>query len=98
VRLPLFIQIGDEHVIQSKDVVAIIDKELYSTSPIVEEMIMNQRANNKVIDKGYDSAKSIIITNDYIYFSSLTVHTLKRRAQLSSTLDKTEDFSISMDE
>lgn len=89
----MFIHIGEDHVIDSEDVIAIIDKELLSSSSIVNEMIMNQRKNKKVFESSFDVAKSIVITKDYIYFSPLSVLTLKKRANMSSTLNKLEDYS-----
>ncbi|MRG87946.1 extracellular matrix regulator RemB [Salinibacillus xinjiangensis] len=94
----MFIHIGEEHVIQSKDVVAIIDCDLLTSSSIVDEMIMNQKRNQKVIDSSYDQAKSIVVTTEFIYFSTLSVTTLKKRSSLTSTLDKLEDFSDEYEE
>lgn len=89
----MFIHIGDDHVIQSKDVVAIIDYSLTSSSSIIEEMIFNQRKNRRVIETEDHQAKAIVITNDVIYFSPLSVFTLKKRANMMTTLNKLEDFS-----
>jgi hypothetical protein len=89
----LFIHIGDDHVIQSKDVVSIIDHSLVSSSSIIEEMIFNQRKNKQVVETEDNQAKSIVITDDFIYFSPLSVITLKKRANMMSTLNKLEDFS-----
>ncbi|MBH0230239.1 DUF370 domain-containing protein [Halobacillus yeomjeoni] len=89
----MFIHIGDDHVIQSKDVVAIIDRSLISSSTIIEEMIFNQRREKQVIESKDHQAKSIVITDEYIYFSPLSVFTLKKRANMMTTLNKLEDFS-----
>ncbi|UOQ44735.1 DUF370 domain-containing protein [Halobacillus salinarum] len=89
----MFIHIGDDHVIRSSDVVAIIDHSLVSSSSIIEEMIFNQRKNKQVVEAEENSAKAIVITNDFIYFSPLSVYTLKKRANMMSTLNKLEDFS-----
>ncbi|KHE71714.1 extracellular matrix regulator RemB [Halobacillus sp. BBL2006] len=89
----MFIHIGDDHVIQSKDVVSIIDHSLVSSSSIIEEMIFNQRKNKQVVETEDNQAKSIVITDDFIYFSPLSVFTLKKRANMMSTLNKLEDFS-----
>lgn len=89
----MFIHIGDDHVIQSKDVVAIIDHSLVSSSSIIEEMIFNQRKNRQVVETEDNQAKSIVITEDFIYFSPLSVFTLKKRANMKTTLNKLEDFS-----
>lgn len=89
----MFIHIGDDHVIQSKDVIAIIDHTLVSSSTILEEMVFNQRKAKKVIETEDHKPKSIVITRDVIYFSPLSVFTLKKRANMRSTLSKLEDFS-----
>ncbi|MFQ3546312.1 DUF370 domain-containing protein [Halobacillus rhizosphaerae] len=93
----MFIHIGDDHVIQSKDVVAIIDQSLMSSSSIIEEMIFNQRKNKRVVETEENNAKAIVVTNDIIYFSPLSVFTLKKRANMMSTLNKLEDFSEEME-
>ncbi|MFC0525945.1 extracellular matrix regulator RemB [Pontibacillus salicampi] len=89
----MFIHLGEDHVIESHDVIAIIDYELLSSSSIVEEMIVNQRNNQRVIESPNEEAKAIVITKDYIYFSPLSVLTLKKRANITTTLNKMEDFS-----
>ncbi|ARI75516.1 extracellular matrix regulator RemB [Halobacillus mangrovi] len=89
----MFIHIGDDNVIQSKDVVAIIDHSLVSSSSIIEEMIFNQRKNRQVVETEDNQAKSIVITEGFIYFSPLSVFTLKKRANMKTTLNKLEDFS-----
>ncbi|RWZ54746.1 DUF370 domain-containing protein [Halobacillus fulvus] len=94
----MFIHIGDDHVIQSKDVVTIIDHSLIASSTIIEEMIFNQRKNKRVIETEDHQAKSIVITNDVIYFSPLSVYTLKKRANMRTTLNKLENFSEEAEE
>ncbi|MCP3026923.1 extracellular matrix regulator RemB [Halobacillus sp. A5] len=89
----MFIHIGDDHVIQSKDVVSIIDHTLLSSSSIIEEMIFNQRKNKRVVETDENEAKAIVITKDYIYFSPLSVYTLKKRANMMTSLNRLEDYS-----
>ena len=93
----MFIHIGDDHVIQSKDVVAIIDHSLIGSSSIIEEMIFNQRKEKRVIETEDYQAKAIVITSDVIYFSPLSVFTLKKRANMMTTLNKLEDYSEESD-
>lgn len=94
----MFIHIGDDQVIRSKDVVAIIDHTLISSSSIIEEMIYNQRKEKNVVETQTQEAKAIVITDDQIYFSPLSVMTLKKRANMIATLNKLEDFSEIIDE
>ncbi len=87
----MFVHIGDDNIIRTEEVVAMIDYSLFSSSTIIEEMIFNQRKQNNVTESAYDEAKSIVITIDHIYFSSLSVSTLSKRAQLENTLDNLDD-------
>ncbi|WP_017185398.1 extracellular matrix regulator RemB [Alkalibacillus haloalkaliphilus] len=89
----MFIHIGDEHVIQSDEVISIIDYTLYKSSSIIEEMIFNQRKNGNVTEVQYEEPKAIVITVDHIYFSSLSVSTLNKRAQISNILDQIDEVT-----
>ncbi|SDK23257.1 extracellular matrix regulator RemB [Sediminibacillus albus] len=94
----MFIHIGDDNVIRSEEVIAIIDHQLISSSTINEQMLFNQRKNKKVLDPSDEGTKSIVITRDYIYYSPLSVLTLKKRASMISTISKLEDYSESFEE
>ncbi|MFC0015353.1 MULTISPECIES: extracellular matrix regulator RemB [Allobacillus] len=87
----MFVHIGDDNVIRTEEVIAMVDYSLFSSSTIIEEMIYNQRKENNVTDSAYDEAKSIVITVDHIYFSSLSVATLSKRAQIADFLDSVDD-------
>lgn len=89
----MFIHIGDDQVIRSEEVVAIIDLQLVSSSVINEEMLFNQRKKKNVEEPSSDDAKSLVITKDRIYHSPLSVLTLKKRASMISTISKLEDYS-----
>ncbi|KGX93669.1 hypothetical protein N781_00165 [Pontibacillus halophilus JSM 076056 = DSM 19796] len=89
----MFIHIGEDHVIESKDVIAIVDSDLMDSSQIVEEMITNQTRNERVFDSPQADTKSIVITKQFIYFSPLSVYTLKKRANMTSALKNMDDYS-----
>lgn len=55
----------------------------------MKEMIHNNREEKKVIGPS-SIAKSVVITNEFIYFSSLSVTTLKKRSSISALLNKFE--------
>ncbi|WP_430789524.1 extracellular matrix regulator RemB [Virgibacillus flavescens] len=88
----MFIHIGNDNVIQSKDVVSIIDRNIISSSSIMEEMIQRATKSKKIIKPAEDT-KSVVITKDLIYFSSLSVGTLKKRASMISTISKLDNYS-----
>lgn len=88
----MFIHIGNDNVIQSKDVITIIDRNVVTSSSIMEEMMDNAKKQEIVLGPT-DQAKSVVITNKQIYYSSLSVSTLKKRASMISTISKLDDFS-----
>ncbi|PAV28499.1 DUF370 domain-containing protein [Virgibacillus profundi] len=87
----MFIHIGNDHVIRSKDVVAITDFNLISSSTIMDEMMIESNKQKKVFGSQMD-AKSVMITTEAIYYSTLSVSTLKKRTGLISTISKLDDF------
>ncbi len=56
----------------------------------MDEMMRN---NKEIIIGPLNDAKSVVITNDYLYLSTLSVATLKKRASMISTISKLEDYS-----
>lgn len=88
----IFIHIGNGHVIRTKDIIAIIDCDLLSSSSIVDEMIEAWKKVKKVSGPR-SKAKAIMLTEDHVYFSSLSVATLKKRSSMISTIDRLDDFS-----
>lgn len=93
----MFIHIGNDNVVQSKEVITIMDRNVVSSSSIMEEMMDNMGKEEKVFGPT-ENAKSVVITNELIYFSSLSVPTLKKRASMISTISKLEDFSDELEE
>ncbi|HLR52722.1 MAG TPA: extracellular matrix/biofilm biosynthesis regulator RemA family protein [Candidatus Avamphibacillus sp.] len=84
----MFIHIGDSNVISVNDIISIIDHNLISSSVIMEEMMENREYSGPEQD-----VKSVVITDDLIYLSTLSVSTLEKRASYTSTINKLEDYS-----
>ncbi|MFB1051702.1 extracellular matrix regulator RemB [Paraliobacillus sp. JSM ZJ581] len=89
----MFIHIGGDDIIESKDVIAMIDYQYISSSTINEKMVKNQQKANNVSTLDGEETKSIVITNDHIYYSPLSVLTLKKRASMIATISKLDDYS-----
>jgi len=88
----MFIHIGNANVIQTESIVTIIDRSVIASSTIMEEMVDDAKKQKKINGPVAD-AKSVVITNDMMYFSSLSVPTLKKRASMISTISKLEDYT-----
>ncbi|SDY34293.1 MULTISPECIES: extracellular matrix regulator RemB [Salimicrobium] len=94
----MFIHIGEGNIVKSEEVVAIIDCELLSSSTITEEMVFNRRKEKQVVEtEGYEP-KAMVVTEEVLYFSPLSVATLKKRGKMQNTLDKLDDYSEEMEE
>ncbi|HLR68785.1 extracellular matrix regulator RemB [Virgibacillus alimentarius] len=88
----MFIHLGNANVIQSRNIISIVDYNIISSSVIMEEMVAASKKQDKIMGEETD-AKSVVITKDIIYFSTLSVPTLQKRASMISTISKLEDYS-----
>lgn len=77
----MFIYIGNNELIKTDSIIAIIDSELSNYSEHNEQLIFEHSQAGKVFGSKED-AKSIIITTDAIYYSPLATLTLKNRDAL----------------
>ncbi|WP_249872262.1 extracellular matrix regulator RemB [Oceanobacillus saliphilus] len=91
----MFIHIGNGNVIHSEEIIAIIDYNLISSSTIINEMMTASKRKKKVVGPK-KNAKAVMITKDMIYFSTLSVSTLKKRSSISSTINKLDDYAEEM--
>ncbi|OIJ21926.1 DUF370 domain-containing protein [Anaerobacillus alkalidiazotrophicus] len=84
----MFIHLGGETVIRSKDVIAILDRQVKETSETTEEFLSNCIEAEQVEEILKDMTKSIVITTDKIYLSPISSTTLKRRALFVSDIEE----------
>lgn len=83
----MFLHLGEDIVLQTKDIVAIIDSNLVAESVILKEFIDANDKNNNIIHISEGTVKSIVVTENKVYFSPLTAVTLKRRSEYISELE-----------
>ncbi|WP_085993779.1 extracellular matrix regulator RemB [Oceanobacillus senegalensis] len=88
----MFIHLGNDNVIRSEDVIAIIDYQMISSSVIMGEMMKAWKREKKIIGTMKD-AKSIMITTDLIYYTTVSVSTLKRRSSINHAINNLDDYS-----
>lgn len=75
----MFIHLGDNVMVRSSDVIAILDRQLLKSSSIVNEYLDFQQ--EKVVELSNGNTKSVVVTVDKVYFSPLSSSTLKKRSQ-----------------
>jgi regulator of extracellular matrix RemA (YlzA/DUF370 family) len=93
----MFIHIGNANVIRTDSIISIIDQNVIAASAAVEEMISSANKQGQLLGPVGD-AKSVVITEQTIYFSPLSVPTLKKRASMISTISKLEDYSDDLEQ
>jgi hypothetical protein len=81
----MYIHIGEDANVKLKDIIAILDKESSSSSPLVSEFLKRKEAS--LINLAKKSYKSIVITNDRIYLSPFASGTLKKRSNFMNIQD-----------
>lgn len=84
----MFIHIGGDTVVSTKDVISILDHQTVKTSKVTKRFIDEERKKKRVIDEASEEVKSFVITKDAIYCSPISSLTLKRRAQFVNSLDQ----------
>lgn len=92
----MFIYIGDDHLIRSRDIITIVEIDVITSSTVMEEMLTIYKENNRLIGSKED-AKSVIITDQKIYYSQLAVLTLKKRSSIVSMLSQTKEYVDELD-
>ncbi|WP_078556999.1 extracellular matrix regulator RemB [Bacillus alkalicellulosilyticus] len=83
----MFIHLGGDTIIRSKDVIAILSSDMKESSGITKEFLKAHFTKSNVQHISEELIKSIVITVDKIYYSPISSVTLKRRAQAVSELD-----------
>lgn len=83
----MFIHIGNNHILRVQEIISIINCDVIDSSPIMKEKIEHLEKENKVFGKP-SFAKSMIITDHAIYFSKLSVQTLKKRTSIQRMVQK----------
>ncbi|SFB01575.1 MULTISPECIES: extracellular matrix regulator RemB [unclassified Bacillus (in: firmicutes)] len=74
----MYIHLGEEILIQTKDIIAILDKDSFNSSTMAEEFL--KRKENTAINLAKGHFKSVVITLDKVYLSPLSSGTLKKRS------------------
>ena len=73
----MFIYIGNNHVVESKYIISILDVQLEQTSSKLQRLVDDFKQQDKLYGEE-ESAKSIVITDDVLYYSPLSTLTLKK--------------------
>ncbi|NGQ96548.1 DUF370 domain-containing protein [Brevibacillus sp. SYP-B805] len=95
----MFIHIGGDTVVSTKEVISILDHQTVNSSKVTKKFIEDEKKVKRVVDSSAEETKSYVITKDAIYCSPISSLTLKRRAQFVNSLEhvpagQTEDEEL----
>ena len=81
----MFIHLGKDYTVNLKNIIAIFDIENTSVSKITREFLVDMSKKDRVIYVNDDLPKSFVLVKEnkdnYIYVSSLSSATLKKRSE-----------------
>ena len=75
----MYLHIGEDILVHTDEIVAILDKKLLDSSPILAEFL--QQKADITIHLTEKSIKSIVVTTKHVYYSPLASMTLTKRSQ-----------------
>ncbi|HIW85063.1 MAG TPA: DUF370 domain-containing protein [Candidatus Eubacterium faecipullorum] len=76
----MYINIGEEFVLQTQDITGIFDMDKTTVNKATRDFLAKAQKENRVVLTSYDLPKSFIIAKDKIYISPLNTSTLLKRA------------------
>ncbi|MGE6379692.1 extracellular matrix regulator RemB [Peribacillus muralis] len=89
----MYLHIGEDILVKTDDVIAILDKKLLQGSPIMNEFLEKKSDVTSHLTK--NSVKSIVVTDKQVYYSPLASATLKKRSlQPSLLIDEIDVLGI----
>lgn len=89
----MFIHIGNDNVVNVKEIIGIVDYQLVNDSPVMKEMMEEKRKKRKLIGVTKE-AKSIVITDEFIYLSNISVITLKKRSSYLTEFQNSDMYPL----
>lgn len=89
----MYIYIDDEYSIDSQEIISILDFHLIKSSEKIREFIKYNKEIGKLLGSKVE-AKSIVITDDVIYYSPFSTTSLKKRLNMFSIINKLENYSV----
>ncbi|AOK90634.1 DUF370 domain-containing protein [Paenibacillus sp. CMAA1739] len=76
----MYIHLGGEKIIRSSELVAIFDISIEKSSKISKQYVNHAQQQKHVEMIGEEEAKSIVVTQNTVYYSPISSTTLKKRA------------------
>ncbi|NEU32663.1 DUF370 domain-containing protein [bacterium LRH843] len=88
----MFIHLGGDVIIRSKDIIAILNRDIKEVSPTTKHFLKAEEKRKKKTVISTEDSKSIVLTNDEIFYSPISALTLNRRALGKSILEQSVEL------
>ena len=76
----MYIHLGGEKIIRTSQLVAIFDISIEQSSKLSRQFVVHAQKNKEVETIGEEDPKSIVVTENKVYYSPISTSTLKKRA------------------
>jgi len=76
----MLVHIGNDVIIRSREVVAILDVRAAALSPITRDFVAYARSQGRLRDLASGNEKAYVVTPASVFISPVSVTTLRRRA------------------
>lgn len=73
----MYVHVGDDVMIRSSEIVAILDKQTVMESEAMREML--EKKQSQLIYLANNTFKSLVITPTHMYLSPIAIATLKKK-------------------
>jgi hypothetical protein len=79
-RIAMYIHLGGEKIIRTSQLVAIFDVSIEQSSKLSRQFVAQAQKKREVELIGEEEPKSIVVTEEKVYYSPISTSTLKKRA------------------
>ena len=86
----MYIYIGNSEIIKTENIICILDYQLIQSSSKFKNFIKERKHKTNIIGNKKD-VKSIIITDDELFYSPLSTITLKKRNDIYTTVTNSDN-------
>ncbi|AHV94949.1 MULTISPECIES: extracellular matrix regulator RemB [Paenibacillus] len=78
----MYIHLGGEKIIRSSELIAIFDISIEKSSKLSKQFVTAALNDKKLERIGEEEAKSIVVTQNIVYYSPISSSTLKKRSRM----------------
>ncbi|AKG36894.1 MULTISPECIES: extracellular matrix regulator RemB [Paenibacillus] len=78
----MYIHLGGEKIIRSSELIAIFDISIEKSSKLSKQFVAAALNDKRLERIGEEEAKSIVVTQNVVYYSPISSSTLKKRSRM----------------